>query len=58
LTIERVVALKDLAPGKYKIEIQIKDKVANQDITRTGEFTLRAAAPATDKTAVSSAPGR
>jgi GWxTD domain-containing protein len=58
LTIERVVALKDLAPGKYKIEIQIKDRVANQEIIRTGEFTLRPAATNPEKTAAATTPGR
>jgi GWxTD domain-containing protein len=57
LTIERVLPLAGLAPGKYKLEIQIKDKVGNQDLSRSAEFTVKAA-PASVKAAASNSPGR
>jgi hypothetical protein len=49
LTIETQITLhqSDFAPGKYKLEIVIDDKVGNQTLTRSQEFTVKpAAAPA------------
>ncbi len=40
VTIEQMVAPKTLPPGKYKLEIQATDKVANQTISRTADFTV------------------
>jgi hypothetical protein len=34
----------DFAPGKYKLEITIDDKVGNQKLTRSQEFTVKPAA--------------
>jgi GWxTD domain-containing protein len=44
LTIETQVTLHqaDFAPGKYKLEITIDDKVGNQTLTRSQEFTVKA----------------
>jgi len=46
LTIETQITLhqNDFAPGKYKLEITIDDKVGNQSLTRSQEFTVRASA--------------
>jgi GWxTD domain-containing protein len=47
LTIESLFPLTGVPPGKYKIEITIDDKVVNQQIVRSQEFTVKApAAPA------------
>ena len=56
LTLDRVLPLSSVTPGKYKLEIQIKDKVANQDLTRWTNFTV-SPAPA-PKTTAAAAPGR
>jgi GWxTD domain-containing protein len=46
LTIETQVTLhqSDFAPGKYKLEITVDDKVGNQTLTRSQEFTVKPAA--------------
>lgn len=41
LTIERMISLDGMQPGKYKIEITVKDQLANQSLSRTGEFTVK-----------------
>ncbi|HWZ54945.1 MAG TPA: GWxTD domain-containing protein, partial [Verrucomicrobiae bacterium] len=40
ITIQQMVAPKTLPPGKYKLEIQATDKVANQTVSRTADFTV------------------
>ena len=40
ITFEQVIAPKTLAPGKYKMEIQATDLVANQTVSRTADFTV------------------
>jgi GWxTD domain-containing protein len=57
VTIQGQMTLANLAPGKYKFEIQIKDKLANQDLLRSAEFTVKPAAPS-PKAAASNSPGR
>jgi GWxTD domain-containing protein len=46
LTIETQLTLhqSDFPPGKYKLEITIDDKVGNQTLTRSQEFTVKPAA--------------
>jgi GWxTD domain-containing protein len=46
LTIETQITLhqNDFAPGKYKLEITVDDKVGNQSLTRSQEFTVKPAA--------------
>lgn len=46
LTLENLVGLAKLAPGKYKLEVSVTDNLAKQTITPTTEFTVKAA-PAT-----------
>jgi GWxTD domain-containing protein len=47
LTLENVLTLGSLEPGKYKLEVQVTDNVAKQSITPTADFTVRSApAPA------------
>ncbi len=40
ITVQQAIAPKTLAPGKYKLEIQATDQVANQTVARTAEFTV------------------
>jgi len=56
VTIERLLPLATLAPGKYMLEVNATDTLSNQTISRTAEFTVRA--PAEIKTAANAAPGR
>jgi hypothetical protein len=43
LTIERYLPVAALSPGRYTIEVIAMDLLANETITRTAEFTLKAA---------------
>jgi GWxTD domain-containing protein len=43
MTIEKALALGGLAPGKYKLEIQITDNLAKQTISPSTEFTVKPA---------------
>jgi len=43
LTLEKLLPLANLEPGKYKIEIQITDNLTQKSITPRGEFTVKAA---------------
>src|SRR5580704_10490092 len=56
ITIERLLPLATLTPGKYTLEINATDKLAQSSITRTAEFSIKL--PAEQKTAASAAPGR
>lgn len=56
VTIERLLPLATLTPGKYSIEIVATDAVANKTITRTGEFTVKN--PTEIKAAANAVPGR
>src|SRR5437899_11994368 len=56
VTIERLLPLATLAPGKYTLEINATDTLSNQTISRTAEFTVKA--PPETKTAANATPGR
>jgi GWxTD domain-containing protein len=56
VTIERLLPLATLTPGKYSLEVIATDALSNQTILRTAEFTVRP--PAETKTAANVAPGR
>jgi GWxTD domain-containing protein len=58
VTIERLLPLATLAPGKYSLEVLATDSLANQTITRTAEFTVKVANAVATKTAANTAPGR
>ncbi len=58
VTIERLLPLATLAPGKYMLEINATDTITNQTITRTAEFTVKAPAASPVKSAANTAPGR
>jgi len=56
VTIERLLPLATLAPGKYTLEVNATDTLSKQTISRSAEFTVKAA-PET-KTVANAAPGR
>src|SRR5208282_6383042 len=56
VTIERLLPLATMAPGKYSIEVVATDKLSNQTVTRTADFTVKA--PQENKTAANTVPGR
>src|ERR1700682_402651 len=56
VTIERLLPLATLTPGKYSLEVNATDTLSNQTISRTAEVTVKA--PPEIKTAASAAPGR
>jgi GWxTD domain-containing protein len=41
LTLENVLTLGSLEPGRYKLEVQVTDNLAKQTITPTADFTVR-----------------
>jgi GWxTD domain-containing protein len=56
VTIERLLPLATLAPGKYTLEVSATDALANQTVTRSADFTVKE--PQAIKTAESGATGR
>jgi GWxTD domain-containing protein len=56
ITIERLLPLATLSPGKYSIEVIAIDTLSNQTITRTAEFSVKT--PPETKTAANTLPGR
>jgi hypothetical protein len=56
ITVERLLPLATLTPGKYTVEVIATDTLSNQTITRTAEFTVKASAET--KTAANTVPGR
>jgi len=57
ITIQQVIQPKTLPPGKYKLEIQATDLVANQTVSRTADFTVTPPV-VNQKVALSGATGR
>jgi len=56
VTIERLLPLATLAPGKYTLEVNATDLLANAAISRSAEFSVKA--PAEQKSAANVTPGR
>jgi len=58
VTLERLLPLATLTPGKYTLQVSATDELANQTISRSAEFSIKP--PAEPKTAavVAPAPGR
>ena len=56
LTIEKLMSLASLEPGRYRLEIQATDQISKQTLSRSAEFTVKPAAE--EKTAAKQAPGR
>jgi hypothetical protein len=57
VTIERWLPLASLTPGKYTIEIDAKDGISNQSISKSADFTVRGPQEPT-KAAAITVPGR
>jgi len=55
ITIERLLPLTTLAPGKYTLEINATDTLSNQTISRTADFTVKN--PVETKSAANVQPG-
>jgi hypothetical protein len=43
MTLEKVLTLGSLTPGRYRLEVAVTDHVANQTITPSAAFTVKAA---------------
>src|SRR2546427_265692 len=56
ITIERLLPLNSLQPGRYKLEVRATDQLTNQTILRTADFTVKPAVA--EKIAEKKAPGR
>jgi GWxTD domain-containing protein len=56
ITIERLLPLGTLTPGKYTLEINATDTLSKQTISRTADFTVKQSAET--KTAANATPGR
>jgi GWxTD domain-containing protein len=56
VTIERLLPLATLAPGKYTLEVTATDKLAQTTVTRSADFSVRSAAE--QKAAANVTPGR
>jgi GWxTD domain-containing protein len=58
VTIERLLPLATLAPGRYTLEVSATDALANQTISRSAEFTVKQPAVPAKTTAANATPGR
>ena len=59
VTIERLAAaLRRLRPASTRIEIDATDGISNQTISKTADFTVKAAARKPTKAAANTVPGR
>jgi len=57
VTIERLLPLATLEPGRYMLEVNATDSLSNQTLSRSAEFTVKLS-PAQPKTVASAVPGR
>jgi hypothetical protein len=42
MTIEKLLPLQTLEPGRYVIRLKVNDKVKNQTLTQSAEFSITA----------------
>src|ERR1700726_2479645 len=56
VTIERLLPLATLAPGKYSLEVIATDTLSNKTVSKTADFTVKA--PLETKSAANAVPGR
>src|SRR6266481_1377431 len=56
VTIERLLPLATLAPGKYSLEVVATDTLSNKAVSKTADFSVKA--PLETKSAANAAPGR
>jgi hypothetical protein len=41
VTVNRLVPLSAFAPGRYNLEVVVRDRVSGQSISRNAEFVLK-----------------
>jgi GWxTD domain-containing protein len=58
ITIERLLPLATLAPGKYTLEVSATDTLSNQTISRSAEFTVKPPMAPIKTSAANTTPGR
>ena len=58
VTIERLLPLATLAPGKYTLEVNATDTLSNQTISRSADFTVKAPQEIKTTASAASSPGR
>ena len=58
ITIERLLPLATLAPGKYTLEVSATDALSNQTISRTADFTVKPPLAPVKTSAANTTPGR
>jgi hypothetical protein len=58
ITIERLLPLATLTPGKYTLEVSATDSLSNQTISRSAEFTVKPSAAPIKTSAANTTPGR
>src|ERR1700746_3945085 len=58
VTIERLLPLATLAPGRYTLEVSATDTLTKQTISRSAEFTVKPPVVVPTKTVANAAPGR
>ncbi len=56
VTLERLLPLATLSPGKYTLQVSATDELSNQTISRSADFSIKM--PVEPKTAAVVAPGR
>ena len=56
LTLENMITLGSLTPGKYKLEVAVTDNIAKQTITPVAEFTVKGNGAAPARTDAGSVP--
>ena len=56
VTIERLLPLATLAPGKYSLEVVATDTLSNKTVSKSADFIVKA--PLETKSAANAAPGR
>src|SRR5258706_8049937 len=56
VTIERLLPLTTLTPGKYSLEVLATDTLSNKTVSKSADFTVKA--PLETKSAANAAPGR
>ena len=56
VTIERLLPLATLAPGKYSLEVIATDTLSNKTVSKTADFIVKS--PLETKSAANAAPGR
>src|SRR5262249_44148536 len=40
ITLQQMVSMKPLMPGKYRVDVKVNDTLANQTLTKSADFTV------------------